>query len=807
VSAAWTAAVVGEQGWRGLTAAEAARRAAAGQVNRTPRSDWAEYRDILGRNLFTLFNALVVPAAVALFLLEEYRGAWAVSGMAVLNTALGLAQELRAKRHLDKLALLAEARARVLRDGEVRALPAGDVVLGDTLLLAGGEPVVADGPVLAARFLEVDEALLTGESDPVPRRPGDRLLSGSFCVAGEAVYRADQVGGSAFANQASLRARQYLYTASPVQRAINVLIRILTATAVALCALYAALYFVRGFPLADLVQMVAATVTSMVPQGLVLMTTLAFVLAAVRLSRRGAVVQRLDAVESMAAVDVLCMDKTGTLTSNRLGLDRVVPLEGGPPEAEVRDRLRLFAWVSADDGNKSVQALRAGLGPPPAGDSVRVVDQLPFKSQNRYSAVRMQSGEGERLLVLGACEALRPFLAGTAERWERAWKALLPTGLRLLLFADGDAAGRPPFDGALGDATLRPLALVALGDELRPEAGAVLAALAGQGIRFKVLSGDHPETVRATVAHLGLLQPGEPVVSGDELAAAADPAGLIVAHSVFGRVAPQQKVEVVTALRARGHDVAMLGDGINDILPIKRADLGIAMGAGSAVTRAVAGLVLESNDFGLLPEALNEGRIILRNLGGAAKLFLLKNVYTCFLILVATGLCGLAFPYLPQQVTLLNVLTIGVPAFFITLTRGRPAAPSGPGFLREVGWFAVVTGLVTGVAGLVLFLLSARGRGDPVEAQRTLLLSLLVVLGLGNLLRVLRHGEGLLGLWAPAALLLYLAVMYLPRAADFFRLVPLAPSEWGLVLAVALPAFAVCVAADRLVRLGVAPPI
>jgi cation-transporting ATPase E len=802
--AAWTAAVLGEYGWRGLTAGEAARRAGAGQGNRTPRSGWAEYRDILGRNLFTLFNALVVPAAVALFLLDEYRGAWAVSGLAVINTVVGLVQEVRAKRHLDALALLVETRARVLREGEVHVLPAGDVVLGDTLLLGGGEPVVADGPVLAARFLEVDEALLTGESDPVPRRPGDRLLSGSFCVAGEAVYQADQVGRSAFANQTSLLARQYHYAASPVQHAINLLIRILTGTAVVLCGLYVVLYFVRGFPLADLVQMVAATVTSMVPQGLVLMTTLAFVLAAVRMSRRGAVVQRLDAVESMAAVDVLCMDKTGTLTNNRLRLERVVPLEGGPPEEAVRDRLRLFAWASADDGSKSVQALRAGLGPPPAPASVRVVDQLPFKSQNRYSALRARTGEDERLLVLGACEALRPFLVGPAVRWEGAWRELLPTGLRLLLFAEGDAAGLAPFEGSLGDVTLRPLALVALGDELRPEAGAVLETLAGQGIRFKILSGDHPETVRATVAHLRLVPAGEPVVSGDDLAAAPDPARLIAERSVFGRVAPQQKVEVVAALRDQGHHVAMIGDGINDILPIKRADLGIAMGAGSAATRTVAELILENNDFGLLPATLNEGRVILRNLRRAGKLFLLKNVYTLFLIVAALGLFRLAFPYLPQQVTLLNLLTIGVPAFFIMLTRERAAARSGSGFLREVGWFAVVTGLLTGAAGLVLFLLSARGRGDPVEMQRTLLLSLLVLLGLGNLLRVLRHGERLLPggdrllwLWAPAALLVYLAVMYQPRAADFFQLVPLSPSEWGLVLAVALPAFALCLATDN----------
>jgi len=368
----------------GLTAAEVADRVARGQVNRPPASGWAEYRDILVRNTLTLFNALVVPAAVALFLLEDYRGAWAVSGMAVANTLIGLVQEIRAKRHLDRLAILSETKARVRRDGQDVTIPAGDVVLGDVVLLSDGETVVADGAVLTANFLEIDEALLTGESDPVPRRPGDRLLSGSFCVAGGGAYHADKVGGESFANQTSAQARLYRYAPSPIQRTLDTLIRVLTAAAVTLCLGYVALYFLRGFPVTDLVQMIAATITSMVPQGLVLMATLAFVLGAVRMARRGAVVQRLNAVEAMASVDVLCLDKTGTLTTGRLSLDRVEPLGDGEG---VRDKLRLFAHATIDARNKSVQALRDALGP--QQKALELVDQVPFKAQNRYSAVRV----------------------------------------------------------------------------------------------------------------------------------------------------------------------------------------------------------------------------------------------------------------------------------------------------------------------------------------------------------------------------------------------------------------------------------
>lgn len=775
----------------GLTAAEVADRVARGLVNRPPRSGWTAYRDIAVRNLFTLFNALVVPAAVLLFLLQDPRAAWAVSAMAVINTLIGLVQEVRAKRHLDQLALLAETRARVVRDGSVVAVPQGDVVRDDCVLLSAGDPVVADGTLLDAQFLEVDEALLTGESDPVPRRPGDSLLSGSFCVAGQGAYRAEGVGANAFAHRTAAEARRYSLSRSPLQRTIDLLIRVLTALTVLLCLGYVVLYFVRGLDLDDLVRMAAATVTSMVPQGLVLMTTLALTLGALRLSRQGAVVQRLPAVEAMAEVDVVCMDKTGTLTTSRLHLERIVTLDGGPAEESVRQSLRRFAWASLDTSNKTIQALRAALGEPPPGPC-SILDQLPFKSQNRTSAVRLRTDECEETLVLGAFEVLVQGLPpAEAQRWERLWREWLATGLRLLLFARRDGAGDP---APLAELPLRPglhaLGLVALGDDLRPDAGDVLKALAGQGLSFKVISGDNPETVRATLVHVPLPAARQAVVTGDDWERAGGSAAFVREHAVFGRVSPQQKLAVITTLQGDGHRVAMIGDGVNDLLPIKRADLGIAMGEGSAATRTVAGLVLENNSFELLPRALDEGRTILRNVRRAAKLFLLKNVYTLVLIVAALGLFGLPFPYLPQQVTLLNTLTIGVPAFFIMLGRNPPGRPVHQGFLAEAGGFALGSGLATGLAGLGLWLDAARRHGEPEAVQRTLLLSFLVLLGLVNVLRLILDREAEpesadrgLKWWLAAALLLYLAAMYVRPVAYFFELTPLDAGQWLRVLA------------------------
>jgi cation-transporting ATPase E len=544
----------------------------------------------------------------------------------------------------------------------------------------------------------------------------------------------------------------------------------------------------------------------MVPQGLVLMVTLAFVLGAVRLAARGAVAVRLNAVETMAAVDTLCMDKTGTLTTNELRLQEVRLVTDDRDHGDVRRLLCLFASASLDRGNKSLAALRSALGEVPA----ELLDEVPFKSQNRYSAVRVRAGGAESVLALGAPEALGALLLPEcAAAAESSRAELLKTGLRLLLFAE--SAERRPFGGSLDGFVLRPLALVALSDELRPEAAGVLRALAGQAIDFKVLSGDNPETVRATVtplaasAELRALAEG-PVVSGAELESAAEPTKLILERNVFGRVSPWQKVQIVTALKEAGRRVAMLGDGVNDVLPIKNADLGVAMGGGSRAAKTVAGLVLTTNRFDLLPDTLEEGRTILRNLRRACKLFLVKNVFTAVLIVGAMGVLGLPFPFLPRQVTLLNLLTIGVPALLLTLNRERAAAARSD-FLREVGSFVLRTGVVIGAAGLALQWHSARILGEDTATQRTLLLTELVLLGLTTLLRALTDGESgqLRGdakyrPVAAAGLLFYLAALYAPPAANYFALDRLTFGQWAYVLAFVAPAVAALLASDVLAR-------
>jgi cation-transporting ATPase E len=767
----------------GLTSAEAARLTASGQVNRAPGSGWADYREILLRNTVTFFNVLVVTAAVALFVLGDYRGAWAVSAYALINAIIGLVQEIRAKRHLDRLALLVEGRIRVIRDGVEVQIRSGDIVLGDRVVLNAGDVVPADGVVAQSNYMEIDESLLTGESDPVRRHEGERVLSGSVCVAGAGGYDVDRVGRDAYAHQVAAQARKYRFAPSPMQRVLNTLLQVLMAVTIGMCCLYVILYFVRGFSAADLWQMIAATVTSMVPQGLILMTTVAFTISAVRMSMRGAVVQRLSAIESMAAVNVLCMDKTGTLTTNQLKLDRVVPVDATAEEAA--RLLTLFAWSIVDGSNKAISAIRSAHEPVRNSKELQILGQIPFKSQNRYSAIHVRDGDRERFMALGAIESLQPRIAsGLVAKCESIWKEQMPTGARLLLFVEAEPPLSAHTPTSLEGLTLRPLAVIGLGDALRPEAASILMALADEGIDVKILSGDNPETVRATVSHLPLKLVTGPVIAGSDLIDDMDRAQSIASHSVFGRVLPEQKVEIVTVLQSQGRHVAMVGDGINDVPSIKRADLGIAMGAGAAAARTVAGLVLENNDFALLPQTLAEGRTIQRNLRRSAKLFLLKNVYTLVLVSLGFAVFGLEFPYLPQQVTLLNALTIGIPALIIVLSRDRSNRAVSTGFLQEVGRYVLAAGVLIGIVALAHWLACRHLLDTDASFRRTLLLTTLIVMGLGNLV-IVTQGEWRFVAWAMAAIAGFAVVMFVKPTAYFFDLSPLTGLQWLMTVPIA----------------------
>ena len=734
----------------GLSAAEVAERVARGEVNDVPLAPTRTVAEILRANLLTRFNALLGGMLLVILAVGPIQDAL-FGGVLVANALIGIAQELRAKRTLDRLAVLTAPRGRIVREGTVVERPVSEVVLGDLLELGPGDQVVVDGEVLAADGLEVDESLLTGEAEPVPKRPGDEVRSGSFAVAGSGRYRATRVGRAAYAARLTEEARRFAVTRSELRAGIDRILSIVTWLIVPTAALLLVSQLrSQGSVRAALRGSVAGTV-AMVPEGLVLLTSVAFAVGVVRLARRRVLVRELPAVEVLARVDVVCVDKTGTLTEGRLAVEALEVLEGSAP---VREALAALA-AGEPKPNATLLAIRDAFPDPPG--AWRRTEGVPFSSARKWSAA---SFEGRGTWVLGAPEVLIRD-GGAAARARR----LAEAGRRVLLL--GRAGG--PLAPDRAPAGVEPAALVVLGDRVRETARRTLGYFADQGVRVVVISGDHPATVGAIARRLELPGAEEPV---DGSALPEDPEGLaeaLVARSVFGRVTPQRKREMVAALRSRGHVVAMTGDGVNDALALKDADLGIAMGSGAAATRAVAQLVLLDSTFDALPSVVAEGRRVLGNIERTANLYVTKTVYAMLLAL-GVGVFGRPFPFLPRHLTLIGALTIGIPSFFLALAPNAERAR--PGFLRRVLRFAVPAGTLAAVATFLAYELAGSEPGVTLLQARTAATMVLCWIGflvLSAIAAPLTRPRLLL-VWSMAGA--FVAALLLPQASAFFALRP-----------------------------------
>ncbi len=743
----------------GLTTAEVAQRQRAGQANTVTRAPSRSAWEIVRANVLTRFNAIIgVLLAVVLVFGPLRDGLFGL--VIVVNSAVGIVQELRAKRTLDALALLEREPVRVRRDRtEVRVPPEG-LVVGDLILVGAGAKIPVDGDVVAADGLEVDESLLSGEPDPVAKHPGEALLSGSFVVAGSGEFVATRVGDDAYANRLTAQARRFDLAHSTLMAGINRLLRILTWVIVPVGVLLVVSQLRSAGGLAEAMVGSVAGLVPMIPEGLVLMTSVAFAVGVIRLGRRRCLVQELPAIEVLARVDVLCADKTGTLTAPGMDVTQLVVAQGS--EAQVRAVLGAMARTDPAP-NPTVQAIAAAV-PAPAGDWA-VTARTPFSSARRYSAA---SFAGRDTWVLGAPEVVVP--AGDALRQQA--QTLAAGGLRVLAVGHVANAGDP-----LG--TVEPVALVVLRQRLRPEAAPTLAYLAGQGVAVKVLSGDNPASVGAVAGTLGLAGATDPV---DASHLGAEPGATLERHSVFGRVAPAQKRQFVAALRAAGHTVAMTGDGVNDALALKEADLGIAMGSGSPATRAVAKIVLLDDSFAALPQILAEGRRVLANIERVASLFLIKTTYSLVLALLV-GVAHLPYPFLPRHITLVGALTIGIPGFFLALAPNNERFR--PGFLHRVLRLAVPAGLVCGLAAFTTYGLARLDTASDQTSDRsaaTLTLFLVAAWALALIARPYTWWRAAL---VAAMLAAFALVAALPATAAFFALTYTDPVTDTVALATA----------------------
>ena len=737
----------------GLSSAEVAERVRRGQVNRVEDDTSRPLSLIIRTNLFTRFNAILG----VLFVLVLVAGKWQdglFGGLVLVNALIGIVQEVRAKRTLDRLAVLNAPKASVVRDGAELDIEVGDVVLDELLGLITGDQVPADGTITVTEGLEIDESLLTGESDPVHKQVGDEVLSGSIVVAGSGRFQATRIGADAYARRIAADARRFTMTRSELMAGIDRLLRYVTWGLVIIGPLLFWSELRANSSWRDAVTGATAGLVGMVPEGLVLLTSVAFGLTAVTLARRKVLVQELPAVEVLARVDVVCLDKTGTLTEGEIDLAGCDVVDAAHDRAaDIDAALGLLATEPSP--NATMVALRAKYGRVDGWDRTRAV---PFSSARKWSAITVQD---RGTWVLGAPEMVLTGNAAGSPTRTRA-DEIASTGQRVLVLARCDGAVTE--DQPLPEVT--PMALVRFDERIRADAAETLKYFREQGVTLKVISGDNPRTVAEVARRVGL-ENAEQAVDGRELPDDPDELGAALEKAtVFGRVTPQQKRAMVGALQKRGHVVAMTGDGVNDALALKDADIGIAMGSGAAATRAVAQLVLLDGKFANMPRVVGEGRRVIANVERVANLFVVKNVYSAILSLAST-VFSVPFPFLPRHLTIISGLTIGIPSFFLALAPNNQRYR--PGFLRRVLGFSIPAGVLLGV-GVFLAYAVARGLGSPGDQARTAACVALMVSGLWVVVLLAQPVRGWkLALVAAMAGLFALALV-VPGPRDFFSL-------------------------------------
>jgi cation-transporting ATPase E len=672
----------------GLSSAEAEARRRAGAANEAPTTASRTYAAILRTNVFSFFNIILFVIGVTLLGLGRYSDALISVGLGLINAVISATQEIRAKRKLDRLQLLDRRPVRVVRDGHIEEIAPESVVRGDLLHVRAGEQIVVDGPLLDGE-VEADESLLTGESDPVVKQVGDDLRSGSFCAAGAGHQLARDVGAASYAGRLTAQARRASTDTTPLQRRIAFVVRLVMALVVLMSATILAQAALEGFTLLRVVQ-TTAVLSGLVPYGLFFLIAVAYTTGAAAIASRGALVQQVNAVEAVASVDVLCTDKTGTLTTGKLTLAEIVPL-GERDLPATTAALGSFAHAVSTP-NLTTAALAAAL---PADPAWSVRDEVPFTSSLRWSGVTTDAGTW----VFGAPDVL----AARSVEPVPAVDELTVRGLRVLLLAWAPAdAGLRDHGGRPRLPDLEPVALVALADELRPEAADAITHLQRDGVALKIISGDDPRTVAALARRAGIdtgVRGG--AVDGATLDGLDDAAldRLVAVTTVFGRTAPEQKQRIVASLRRQGHYVAMIGDGVNDARALKGAQVGVAMRSGSAVTRDVADIVLVDDSFAALVPAQREGRRIISGIAVSMYVFLAR-VATQGLVIVAVTMLGLGFPYSPTQVGL-TLLTVGIPTLFLTIW-ARPTPPDER-LLANLARFVIPAAVVTAGYGTAVY--------------------------------------------------------------------------------------------------------
>ncbi|HEX8847699.1 MAG TPA: HAD-IC family P-type ATPase [Pyrinomonadaceae bacterium] len=784
----------------GLTSEQVSERAAQGLRNVTSQTRTRQTKEILLDNVFSVFNMVVV--GIMCFLIFFYLrtrddrlilDSIGVFTIAFINTILAISQEIKAKKALDKVNLLLKRDVTVIRDGSKVSIDQSEIVTGDLIQLERGDQIVVDGRATHANHLEIDESLLTGESVPIFKGDGDEVLSGSFCVSGNGYYVAERVGDRCHAVEVTNLAKKFKHTHTPLQKKLDHIVEILMVVSAILIIIQIVFDPKADFGQMDFVRRLSTIVISLLPQGLVLMASITFALGVYRISKIGAIIEKLNAIESFSNVQIVCMDKTGTLTKNRLSVNRITLLDDQYSREEVEALLGTYAKLSSDK-NATLRTLEPFV----ADQQTKLLDEIPFSSEKKMSLISVEAGEQKTVFILGAFDLLLPAVFPSAqERAENLFNEQRLSVYRNVLF--GKVAGGTSLDDLRADSSrihIEPICIVSITDEVRDDVMEAIRLFQSHKIDFKILSGDAPESVQAVAREIGWEIPDDKLITGQQLDGVRDEdfTKVVLDKLIFARLRPDHKLRIIEALKKEKIYTAMIGDGVNDLPAIKAADMGIAMEEGSKITKEVADIVLLKNRFSLLPRIFDEGNKIVNTVSAVAKLFLTKNFTVIYLGLL-TLFFLFEFPLTPRRVSLINIFTIALPSFVIALRNANTGKMKS--FTADLFSFVLVSSLFITAAG------HAGEHITPMFYQvnevdlQMVMLSIMIITSIANFFAVgLHKGETnirpylLYGL-AILTIYIFLAAVnidFLPLNGlkKFYEIEYLDSRYWGLVAAISI---------------------
>jgi cation-transporting P-type ATPase E len=726
----------------GLTSEQVRERVAKGLRNVTSATRTKRVQEIIFENLFSIFNLIVL--LVVVFLLFFYfrtrddrliLDSIGVLTIALINTVLAIWQEVKAKRALDKVSLLLERKVTVIRDGEEVSIDQKEIVVDDLILIGRGDQVAVDGRVQVSNYLEIDESLLTGESVPIIKNVDDQILSGSFCLSGNGSYVAEKVGDACYANQITDLAKKFKHTLTPLQKKIDHIVETLMLISVGLVLLE--FIFDPHADINDLnfIRRLSTIVISLLPQGLVLMASITFALGVYRISRIGAIIEKLNAIESFSNVQIVCMDKTGTLTQNKLAVNQLTLLDDRYNRAEAETLLGTYGKLSSDKN-----ATLGTLAPFPANDACELLDEIPFSSEKKMSLIAARMDGRETSFVFGAFDLLLPRLAPEQrERAERLYEEGRLSVYRNVLF--GRLASHVSLNDAREDAgklLIEPICIVSITDQIRDDVMEAIRLFQSHDINLKILSGDAPEAIQAVVREIGWEIEDDQLITGQALDEIPDREFLnvVMEKVIFARLKPDHKLRIIETFKKEKIYTAMIGDGVNDLPAIKASDMGIAMEEGSKITKEVADIVLLKNRFALLPSIFDEGNKIVNTVNSIAKLFLTKNFLVIYLALLHIFFL-FNFPLTPRRVSLINIFTIALPSFFIALKNNNTGKTLN--FSQDLYSFVIVSALFMIGAGYIGEYVTTRYYGINEADLQMVWLSMIIITSVANFFAIALH--------------------------------------------------------------------